>query len=152
MYYNIINPSDTYTLKADEVKVAAIVTLLLGGGKYGLEDKDRNCVVPIMAFGGDPDEWATRKFGCDIKGLYAQADWLAVAECFESVAIVGIEDRQLYDEALAAMPEPARSEWRAKWHDTHRSSMNDIGGRAAKYAERAREKAAQQTAQTCAES
>ena len=38
--YEIINPSDPYTLKADDFKIAAAACLILGDGQYGLESED----------------------------------------------------------------------------------------------------------------
>lgn len=139
MYYTLINPSDDYTLKASEPKVAVLATVLVGGGRYGLIDEQGNQVMPVFLIGG-LDEWFTEQFG-GTPNEHLKANWLSVAECLESFAICDIRERKLWAKGVEAMSESARSEWLAEWHDRHRTSMNDIGGRAMHYAKRMRDKA-----------
>jgi len=39
--WEIVNPSDPYTFRAPDFKVAAVVALWLGNGTYGLRACDR---------------------------------------------------------------------------------------------------------------
>lgn len=139
-YYEIINPSDTYTLKADDPKIAIIVAVLLGGGKYGLRDEQDAEILPIFIFDG-LEVWLQVTHGCTLTELFDRADKEALAACFNSVAICPLKDRPLWDKAVEAMEDPVKREaWLAKWHDTQRSSMNDIGARAKHYARSTRAK------------
>ena len=104
MQFEIINPSDPYTMTAPDLEVAAVAVSLLGDGKYllkGLGD-DAGQDVPTFLFGGH-DEWFVSKFGMNYEDtaehvLNHRAGELA--ESFDSVTL-GREQR---------------------------SSINDIGG------------------------
>lgn len=51
MLYEIINPSDPYTLHADDLEVAAIVASLIGEGQYALEPQEPDGVkVPLFSW------------------------------------------------------------------------------------------------------
>jgi hypothetical protein len=116
MKFDLVNPSDPYTLEADDLQVAAVACCLLGNGKYGLtglgDDAGQN--VPVFLFGGH-DEWFVSKFGMDYETTATHAlnhrnD--ALARAFESVTIGG-----------------------------ERSSLNNIGGKARDIAQAIRRKA-----------
>lgn len=117
MKFDLVNPSDPYTLEADDLQVAAVACCLLGNGKYaliGLGD-DFGQEVPVFLLGGH-DEWFTSKFGMTYEEtathtLNHRND--ALARAFESVTL-GSE---------------------------RRSSLNDIGGRARDIAQDIRRKA-----------
>jgi hypothetical protein len=119
MKFNIDNPSDPYTLEADDLQIAAVACCLLGNGQYGLtgigdsEGQD----VPIFLLGG-ADEWFTEKFGTSYEDTATNAlnnrnD--ALARAFESVTLC----------------------------QENRSSINDIGGKASEIAKAIRRKAAE---------
>ena len=117
MKFEIANPSDPYTMEADDLQVAAVACCLLGNGKYGLTglDGDAGQDVPVFLFGGH-DEWFVSKFGMSYEDTATHAlnhrnD--ALARAFESVTL-GREER---------------------------SSMNDIGGKARDIAQAIRRKA-----------
>lgn len=116
MKYDLINPSDPYTLEADDHEIAAVAVCLLGNGKYPADalgddaNKDNN--VPAFLFGGH-DEWFEARFGANYEGvaervLTTRAD--ALARAFESVKL-------------------GRKE---------RSSLNNIGGKALELAKAVR--------------
>lgn len=104
MEFEIINPSDPYTITAPDLEIAAAAVVLLGNGKYSLEGKDGTPDVPFFLFGGH-DEWFQEKFD---RSLNESIEWILgsraeeLAACLDSVKIGSAE----------------------------RSSMNDIGGRA----------------------
>lgn len=119
MKFEIVNPSDPYTIEADDLQIAAVAICLLGDGKYmgkGVGD-DAGQEVPFFLFGG-LDEWFTEKFSM---GYFATATHAlnnrndALARAFESVTL-------------------GRAE---------KSSLNDIGGRALAIAKAIREKASE---------
>jgi hypothetical protein len=137
MIYEIVNPSDAYTLETGNYVAACIATLALGNGKYGLtaiggtEDEG----MPIFFF-SDPDKWLTEKFGKDFNGLLSEIPPNELADVFDSVIIGDANTRKDYLEALALIDdETKKAMWRESWHDRRRSSMNDIGGRARRLAE-----------------
>ena len=137
--FEIINPSDRYTLLADDFQLACVVCILLGDGRYGLQEVGGQRHMPIMFLGGG-DEWAQATFGKSLTDLleYGTKDKPALATCLESVLI---GDRATYNAALSKIDDPAkRAAWRDEWHDRHRSSLNDIGGFAYKWAENIRAK------------
>jgi hypothetical protein len=105
--FEIVNPSDPYTFTAPTLEIAALVVCLLGEGKYGGTSLDtpRGVDVPIFIFGGH-DEWFKEQFGCTFEDSYERTDKLALADSFDTVTL-------------------GRAE---------RSSMNNIGGRAKRYA------------------
>jgi hypothetical protein len=132
MYYQIINPSDTYTMRTDDPKLAVLAGIILGNGTYGVSDEAGNEILPIFLL--DPRgliAWCEAQYGCAPGALYANADKRALAACLNSVAICSLTDRGLWDMAVHAMTDPAaRQAWLEAWHDHQRSSINNIGARA----------------------
>lgn len=137
MIYEIVNPSDYYTLGADDPAIGAATCLLLGSGQYILRDEGGNDIMPFFIFGGDPSSWFVETYGVGIMSVMeTRRD--EIAECLESVLI---GNRQEYIATLALITEDEnRNLFVAEWHDRHRSSLNDIGGRAREIARRMREK------------
>jgi len=117
--YKIINPSDPYHLTADDLVLAGIATCLLGAGKYALEAADGSEGVPLFLFGGH-DEWfaahGAQSFESALEAALKQRAE-DLARIFDSVTLGGT-----------------------------RSSLNDIGAAAAKFATGIREQALQQVA------
>ena len=134
MQYELDNPSDAYTFKANSREVAALTVFLLGT-QYGAtpesgNDDDR---VPIFIFGG-AGEWYEETFGRTAdEGIAAhEAD---VAAALSSFMLGHFEDRRRYDAALEAITDDEkRREFIEKWQDA-RTSMNNIGSRAHQLAE-----------------
>lgn len=54
MKFEIINPSDPYTMEADDLEIAAVSVSFLGDGKYALEgiDDAQGNNVPMFLLGG----------------------------------------------------------------------------------------------------
>lgn len=91
MKFEIVNPSDPYTLEAPSLDVAAVACSFLGDGKYGLKalDSDRSNDVPIFLLGGH-DEWCLKKFSLNFKDtadhvIYTKREELA--KCLDSVRL-----------------------------------------------------------------
>lgn len=108
MKLEIINPSDPYTMEADDLEVAAVVIVELGGGHYGGEgiEEDKNrAYVPIFLFGGC-DEWFKEHWGYE---SYGEAVRKMLAERPEALV-------RAFDSVTLGSAE--------------RSSLNDIGARA----------------------
>jgi hypothetical protein len=99
MIYEIINPSDKYTLISDDPKVAASAGIILGEGWYAVQDKDGNYALPIIALGGE--KWIKETY--DDYGKWFDENKLRVAECLESVMSVGINEREEYEKKMASL-------------------------------------------------
>lgn len=111
MQFEIINPSDPYTMTACDLEVAAVAVCLLGSGRYGLRGlgADSQARVPVFLLGGS-DEWFMESFG----------------DNYETVATRCLEDRS------AALISAFES---VTLGQSERSSINDIGGRARQLAQ-----------------
>lgn len=144
MIYEIINMSDPYTIEAHSLDVAFIACLFLGRGQYAFQPLSEEAEkIPLFIF-GDCEYWCQEHLATELKNVVHSvttepAKRLALAECFESCVIGHSQDRETYRVGLELIDDPAkREQWRAKWHDGRRSSMNDIGGRAYEMAARLR--------------
>ena len=122
MIFEIINPSDPYTLECDDLEIASVTVCFLGQGQYGMHqiDGDKEFRMPIFLFGGE-NEWFKENFGDNadvIIGRCFKDKKLQLADALDSVRIGGINSRgKSKDE-----------------HNENRSSVNDIGGVAWEYA------------------
>ena len=112
MIYEIINPSDPYTIEHSDFLALAAACVLLGNRQYALNPVGHDGEkVPLFIFGGFDKWWAERAtLSFDD---YLEANKLTIADALDSV----------------------------KLQSGERSSMNDIGGRAKKWAEHLREDA-----------
>ncbi len=114
--------------------------LWLSEGHYGLLDEQGNLVLPVLAFGG-AEEWYAGRFGRSLEeGLDRAKNPVfraQVVACLRSFLVGGSRDRRIVEDALARMDSEAdRAEWLAARHDANRTSMTDIGGIAARLADR----------------
>lgn len=128
--YEIINPSDAYTMRSESDLAACLACLFLGTGQYGLQRLDNDFEMPIFMFGG-VEEWYDKTFGVKVIGeAFVEHKELVIA-ALESVMIGSRDIRRATEEALDYITDPEkRAAYLAKMHDERRSSMNDIGGRA----------------------
>lgn len=125
--WEIINPSDKYTITAPTFAAAAAAALLIGEGKLALEpEHDEGQRMPLFLFGGH-EEFIAEHFGGDL------VRWIddhksEVADALDSVLLGGLGRRADYDAAVAAIDDPEKlARFRERWQEK-RSSMNDIGG------------------------
>lgn len=139
--WNLINPSDPYTLVTDNFEVATVVCLLLGEGRYGLEEINGERRVPLMLFDVN-ERWFRETFGCTCQELFDRmvGDRRAeIVACLDSVLIGSPASRATYQEGLDLIDDPQkRAAWRTRWHDKRQSSMNDIGAQARRLADQIR--------------
>lgn len=138
--YEIVNPSDPYTMEVEDFKEAAVGLLMLST-HFGLEpvDGEAGSSMPPFIFGG-MDKWIEENV-CPTDDLQK---WIrdhtpGIAKALDSVLIGEKGQRELYQAAMEAIDDLAKREaFHEKWHDTKRSSMNDIGGAAREMAKRLR--------------
>lgn len=143
MLFEIINPSDAYTIKAPDLEIAAIVCVFLGNGNYAFKPLDTDAAneVPMFLFGGH-DEWFTEKFGAKLEDVIDRVmvkRRAELADCFDSALIGSHADRNEFDLASQHHTAGQRKAFRDARHDNRRSSLNDIGKRAYEMAKRLRE-------------
>ena len=108
MIYEIGNPSDKCFLEADDEKIAAACVLFLGDGQYFCINTETGKQVPgtFFAFGGDPEKTWKEIHGIGLDELFSNREnKIKIAECFESFRYAGT-----------------------------RTSLNNIGERAEKFA------------------
>jgi hypothetical protein len=138
--YELVNPSDAYTFRADKHEVAALVSLLLGNGMTPAKpvEEGKGLDVPML-LGPGATAWFTKTFGRSLEdALVAEAE--AVAAALDSLWIGRPAERLELEKALALMPDPkARRKYLEERHERQRTSMNNIGKAAWHYAERIRE-------------
>lgn len=154
--YEIVNPSDPYTMVASDDRIAALACIILGGGKYCPKNRAGESSGPFFMFGDSEalfGSWLRETFpretagSADVAVVFAAVMAVhgeAVAAALESVLIGGFKERDLVTLALSKMPDPVdQAEYLAKLHDVKRTSMNDIGTRALELAKRTRRRMAE---------
>lgn len=128
--YEIINPSDAYTMEAEEFRLTAAAVLLLGEGHWGLKGiTDETEEVPVFLFGGH-EPWLEAQ-GLSPIGDFVEEHAAEIAKVLDSVLIGDADERRAFQRAMDAVkdPEDRAAAW-AEWHDEKRSSLNDIGSHA----------------------
>ncbi len=148
--YEIINPSDPYTIEG-HFETVCVAVLLLGHGAYGLQIVegwpgwklgDRATEMPAMVFGIDTD-WVDNQFDTTLEEVLRRADRRAMADCLDTILIGKLQDRKLFQK-IVEKPGIDRDQLWAEWHDAKRTSLNDIGSNAKKLAKSLREHADKQ--------
>lgn len=137
--YEIVNPSDAYTIDHADENVACAAALLLGEGHYALTREDGERTLPLFIFGG-ADAWLEAR-GMMPFGAWIDAHLVAIADALDSVTIGDFEERRKLAAKLATFEPAERDGIRAAHHDRKRSSMNNIGARARRDAKVLRERA-----------
>jgi hypothetical protein len=132
MLFEIINPSDPYTIEANSLEIAAVACCILGEGKYALAELsgDKSGNVPMFMFGGQ-DDWFMKQFGRTFEQSCNYASQECTDElccCLASVMIGGADNRRAAEELLKRTGTP-QTYLAALYemHDAKRTSMNDIG-------------------------
>jgi hypothetical protein len=108
MKWELINPSDPYCVEADSFKVAACAALIVGKGAYSLEPIDGAVgELPIFLLGGS-EKWLIGEFGS--MGEFSNFIAHHKPEIIAALRTITIDDDE-------------------------RSSLNNIGGKAANIAD-----------------
>lgn len=136
MFYEIVNPSDQAFFESPNLMLAGLVTIILSGGQYSaISEDDSASDVPFFMFGGWDEWWAENGDGgpSEMAGERHKEDLIKV---LRSVCYGDLKERKLFDAALKAIDDPGkRKAFVEEWNDTHRSSLNNIMGRAHKIAD-----------------
>lgn len=128
MIYEIVNPSDAYTMESDHFLEAAVAVLLLGNGAYGIHNHDRSESSPVL-FGWD--EWLKQEIGDEaaIASFFTEHT-PGIAKALASVMPGHSADRETILSATKFMTPHDAQTYLAEVHDRMRSSLNNIGSRA----------------------
>jgi len=127
--YEIMNPSDPYTVLAKDDVTAAVAILFLGRGKLSLTDEEGDEVLPLFLLAGEGylEEWL-EGVGVEDLGKFLEENALEVADVLDSAMIGDFSTRASYQKGLELIDnEEKREEWREHWLDKRRTSVNDIG-------------------------
>jgi hypothetical protein len=150
MLYELINPSDPYTFRAESREIAVLAAVLLSSG-FGVRELDGEdwMAGPFLFMQADDFlRWFAEEFHADISApaefdAYVAARRLAIADAFDSFVIGCHNDRLDYEEALQAIDDPAKREaFRRARQDRRRTSRSRIGETAWRLAEQLRAAAA----------
>ncbi|ENT3301221.1 hypothetical protein MJ012_07560 [Acinetobacter baumannii] len=138
MIFELINPSDKCTFEAPNLKIAAIITCVLGNGQYSAKGMQHDLDVPFFLFGGH-EEWFVSRFGTNFEETLIQvrnAEKKDLVDSFNSVLLGSYLDRTAFFKAYNLIKDPAeQNKWRRQWLDERRSSFNNVCERAWNYAE-----------------
>ena len=132
MLFEIINPSDPYTMEAPDLEIAACAVCLLGSGQYGLKELggDKTGNMPVFPL-NDHDAWFTKQFGRDFSASMDEAIKTrrhVLAGALASVRIGSAVTRRDFDADLAKLAsDDEAAMFLTSFHDSKRTSSNDIG-------------------------
>jgi len=145
MIWELHNPSDSYTFRAESEELAFMVTAMLGEGWYAATSASGD-QIPLLAFGGQ--DVHSQKFGAADFGALCQR-WFTdcerrqqLAGALDSLLIGKAGDRASVEFAVSKLNAEDAQTFLAKRHDDLRSSMNDIGRFAQHWVSRLRSKEA----------
>ena len=130
MIFEIINPSDHYTIESEEWDVACVSCLILGKGQYSLQEVDGEHYMPIFIL-GSLEKWVEEEFGKPVEEFMASVDKIDIVTCLNSILIGNRAD---YIQGLGDKTGAEADAFWEEWHERKRSSMNDIGAYARNYA------------------
>lgn len=129
MLYDIINMSDKYSIDCPDLEIAFAACAILGEGQYAFEPIGEGEAVPMFLFGGSY-AWCQKHFHVSPAEVFkcVLADRKETFAAALDSIVVG--DRDEFLRVTAGLTGPSFTEARKAWHNKHRTSMNDIGGRA----------------------
>jgi hypothetical protein len=135
MIYEIINPSDECTCKAESLSVAAFCAILLSPnfGVGNTENDEERFFAPLGAVAAFQEKWGDA-------AVFLRANECAIAACLESYFYGSASRRAEYDLALELIDDPAKREtFKAEAENRSRTSMNKIVLAAWRYAKEIKE-------------
>ena len=119
--WELVNPSDPYTFRAPDVRVAGMAAFMLSQA-YGAKRLDGSERSPVII---GWDQWAAEN-GIDEQWIDSHAHELA--EAFDSFLIGPVEDRAEVEASISAIQSPADArKWKPDRQDKLRSSLSAIG-------------------------
>lgn len=136
MTYELINPSDPITFKADDDRIAFFCALLLGNGKAGMRREDgEKYESPLVFLSSDPMPGIDAFLGCPLADF--DADNLPeIVACFRSFAYGGFSERKRYDATISNIENTKILDAFKKEHENkNRTSLSEWVKAAWRYAD-----------------
>ncbi|MDN7179074.1 hypothetical protein M0D69_13835 [Caballeronia sp. SEWSISQ10-4 2] len=129
MLFEIINPSDPYTVVAEDKEIAAVACVVLGAGSYAFRPIDGGeFEVPLFLFGRHA-EWFKATFDAtttEVIDRVMDARRAELADCLDSVLYGDAEMRARFESDTAN--DTPKQRYAAKLaFQKQASSLNDIG-------------------------
>lgn len=146
MLYDLINPSDPYTLESDSFAAACVAACLIGSGQYGLKPRSgSDDEMPLFLFGGH-NEWFVEHFGTNFADTLQAIGLDAIADVLDTLLVGGMGERTLFQTTVQFVDDPARrAQLRRQFNRSKAGSINDIAGRADQLSREIREQAKDKT-------
>jgi len=124
--WEIINPSDPVTIRAESLETVAVAAMALGHGMYAVEEIDgEGRKVPFFMMGGH-EEWCQEQFGKSTEQVVADVDRQALADVLDSAVCGSVSNRLGYDKVASKLSGQELLDWREEYHDREVSSLNNI--------------------------
>lgn len=141
MLFEIIQPSDPYTISCPDLEIAFTACVLLGAGQYVFHAlEDGGVDVPFFLFDGEADRFCQTHFGTEAPLVLRHVRTDRRADLIAALDSVVIGDRDAFNTTMPPRADVAAfQKARDAWQEQHRSSLNDIGGRAYRIAEKLRQ-------------
>lgn len=139
MIYELINPSDAVTFEASDHRVAVAVCVLLGEGRYSLQaetGKQEDGFPNLLLADEATTMRVLSEYGFASDGEmfeFLNSDALHVAAALDSLAYCSIGERKALFAAVGSDQGAL-----TRWNEEKRTSVTDIGARAAAWAKRLR--------------
>ena len=138
MLFNLINPSDPYTLEAEDLSTAAMAACLLST-TFGVESTyGSQSAMFLFMTEADLNGWFREHAGVDT-ATFVEEHRMAVADALASFVYGDVADRKLYNETMDLLSdEEAKLAFKDNWQDRI-SSLSNIGKAAWQRADEIRE-------------
>jgi hypothetical protein len=131
MIWELINPSDAIVFETDSVELAALAVAVVGRGQYGAEADctGKNVEIPMFAFQSseETDKWFIDYFGASLEQSLSRRK-SELPAVLRSFTLGHPKDLESYNLSLSFIPLEKHQEFKSKWKEQRRSSMNDICG------------------------
>ncbi|MEM1202965.1 MAG: hypothetical protein AAGN66_07025 [Acidobacteriota bacterium] len=128
-----MNPSDPYTLRCHDFRIACVAVLILGEGHYGCQEIGGKGRSSPIIWGWDE---FLEEHNLDLNNLRFGAD--AIANVLDSILIGPPSTRKDIESMAARIPDDELEEWLGEYLERHRTSLNNIGEAAALLARKLR--------------
>lgn len=133
MMYELINPSDNYQFEATDDRVATIAVAFISD-KF-MARRDGFEMPPLFVLSDEQlNGWVKDTFDTDLESLVKEVRFDRKDELIAALQSMTIDLPTYQYIVNENLPSDVEA-FAAKWHDEHRSSMNDIRARALELAE-----------------
>ena len=126
MTYEFITTGDEITFKTEDDNVAFACTVMLGRGKAGCAryvNGEEHNLEAFLANTTDPNRAIESRLEMSLNA-FVKENHAEMAKCFHSFAYGTIDNRDQYDQALAALKDPGEAlEFKTSHENDNRTSL-----------------------------